>query len=113
MDSPHTLHGTVKAVYSLSYSMPGRKGVNLHELQSWTQRGAVWQGSQYTSWIQPEERILHVYSSMWNSDNSALRRSHTCYASMMHGPLVCSVSECALLYINGPSAFRGSPEYTQ
>ena len=39
-DSPHIVQGTVKAVYSLSYSMPARKCVILHGLQSWMQQGA-------------------------------------------------------------------------
>ena len=42
-------------------------------LQDWLLERAVWRGGEYIWWVQPEERVLHVYSPMWIVDFEGLR----------------------------------------
>ena len=69
-------------VCSLSYSMPTRKCVILRKLQNWLQGGAVWQGTLYTLWVQPDEKVLYAYNTIWNAD-------YTTPQVMMSGLTVC------------------------
>ena len=73
MQIVHNVQGTIKAVYHIRYGMPARKCEILNTLQDWLQQRAVWKEDEYTSWIQPEERVLHVYSPMWSGDYGTLQ----------------------------------------
>ena len=65
----------------------------------------------------------HITSTLSNCQSGVPHRLHycvqddTCYASMQHGPLVyilyTQLLSAPMLYINEPSAFRGSPKYTE
>ena len=72
-DSPHNVQSTIKAVYHMSYHMPARKCEILDTLQVWLRDRAVRRGSEYTSWVQPQEAVLHVYGTTRNNDYTALQ----------------------------------------
>ena len=61
-DSAHTVHGTVKAVYGMSYSMPAKKCIVLAKVQNWLKEKAMWRGGEYSSWVGPQNATLHSYS---------------------------------------------------
>ena len=71
-DSAHTVQGTVKAVYSMSYSMRAKKCIVLGQVQNWLKEKAAWRGTEYSSWVGPQNATLHSYSRAWNSDFTAL-----------------------------------------
>ena len=71
-NSAHTVQGTIKAVYCMSYSKPARKCIVLHHVQNWLKEKAAWRGSEYSLWVGPQNATLHSFSPVWNSDFSAL-----------------------------------------
>ena len=69
---PHFLQATVKAVYSISYQLPGKKCVVISHIQQWLRRNAHWEGGRYTSWTPKGCMELGAYEVVWNYDWQAL-----------------------------------------
>jgi hypothetical protein len=88
-DSAHTVQGTVKAVYCMSYSMPAKKCIILAKVQSWLKEKAAWRGGEYISCVGPQNAVLHSYSPVWNDDFAVLEVLRGAY---------CTQADCVCVY---------------
>ena len=71
---PHCLRVTVKAVHTLSYSLPGKKCVAVRGVQDWLVAHAHLEGARYTSWTPKGHAALRVYQTVWNEDWDTLEQ---------------------------------------
>ena len=70
--SPHDINSTIKAVYSISYKLPGNRAQVAAHVSQWLTRNAFWEKGQYSSWRLATPVGLGGVTGVWENHMGCL-----------------------------------------